>query len=200
MNEPLSRGRPRRAETDDALMRATVDLLREKGPAGVTIEAVAARSGVARTTIYRRFANRRELIAAAIDPVVERTLPPRELPLSGKVRWVLEQVTELLDGRLGAGAVAAIISNADPEFTAALRAALERQVAALKAQIQADIDAGTVAPHVDPDALVGLLLGAYLGEVLRHGCPGPRWEDGTVDLVARAISAVPPGASVPPGA
>jgi AcrR family transcriptional regulator len=187
MKEPATRGRPRRAETDDALMRATVELLREKGPAGVTVEAVAALSGVARTTIYRRFANRGELIAAAIAPVVERALPGVDLSLSAKVRWVLDQAVELFDLRLGAGVVAAIISDADPEFTGALRSALERQVSALVAQIQSDIDAGEVAEHVDPDALVGLLLGGYLSEVLRHGTPRTGWVDSTVDLVTKAI-------------
>ena len=175
-------------------MRATVELLREKGPTGVTIESVAARSGVARTTIYRRFASRRELIAAAIDPVVDQPLPPSDLSLAGKVRWVLEQVADLFDRRLGTGTVAAIISDADPEFTGALRAALERQLQALRAQIQSDIDAGKVAQHVDPDALVGLLLGAYLSEVLRHGDPGTRLGDSTVDLLARAIEVGSPGA------
>ena len=187
MNEPGPRGRPRRPETDAALMRATVELLREKGPTGVTIEAVAARSGVARTTIYRRFASRRELIVAAIDPVVERPLPPTHLSLADKVRWVLAQVAELFDRGLGTGTVAAIIGDVDPEFTGALRAALERRIAALKTQIQSDIDAGRVAAQVDPDALVGLLVGAYLSEVLRHGRPRPHWEEGIVELLVKAV-------------
>lgn len=191
MSEQPTRGRPRRADTDDRLMRAAVELLREKGPTGVSIEAVASRSGVARTTIYRRFASRRQLIEAAIDPVVDRPLPPRDLAVDGKVRWVLEQVAELFETGLGKGAIASIISNADPDFTGALRQALERRLGPLRAQIVADIDAGQVAPQVEPDAAIGLLFGAYLGEVLRHGEPRTGWTDDTVSLVTRALEVRP---------
>jgi AcrR family transcriptional regulator len=191
MSDPGTRGRPRRVETDERLMRAAIELLREKGPAAVSIEAVASRSGVARTTIYRRFDNRRQLIEAAIDPVVDRPLPPLDLALEGKVRWVLEQVAELFETGLGRGAVAAIISNSDPDFTGALRQSLERRLGALRAQIAADIDAEQVAPHVEPDALIGLLFGAYLGEVLRHSEPRKGWTNHTVALLTRALAVRP---------
>ena len=191
MSEPATRGRPRRAETDQRLMRATAELLREKGPAGGTIEAVASRSGVARTTIYRRFDSRRQLIEAAIDPVVDRPLPPLRLALEDKVRWVLEQVAELFETGLGRGAVAAIISDSDPDFTGALREALERRLDALRAQIAEDIDAGRVDQHVEPDAVIGLLFGAHLGEVLRHGQPRKGWTDDTVALLTKALEVRP---------
>ena len=168
-------------------MRATAELLREKGPAGVTIEAVSSRSGVARTTIYRRFDSRRQLIEAAIDPVVDRPLPPIDLALEDKVRWVLEQVAELFENGLGRGTVAAIINNSDPDFTGALRQALKQRLDAMRAQIEADIDAGQVAGQVEPDAVIGLLFGAYLGEVLRHGEPRKGWTDDTVSLLTRAL-------------
>jgi len=193
MSDHPTRGRPRRAETDERVMRAAVELLREKGPAGVSIEAVATRSGVARTTIYRRFDSRRELIEAAIGPVVDRPLPPPDLALEDKVRWVLEQVVQLFETGLGRGGVAALINDADPDFTGALRRALAQRLDDLRAQIQSDIDAGQLAAHVDSDALVGLLLGAYLGELLRHGSASPRggWVEGTVDLLARAVAVSP---------
>lgn len=175
-------------------MRAAAELLRDKGPAGVSIESVASRSGVARTTIYRRFESRRQLIEAAIEPLVDRPLPPADLALADKVRWVLDQVAELFENGLGRGAVAAIIGDADPDFTGALRQALERRLEALREQIAADIDAGRVARHVEPDAVIGLLFGAYLSEVLRHGEPRVGWTGDTVDLLTKALE-VRPGAS-----
>ena len=186
-DDRVTRGRPRRAATDERLMRATVELLRDKGPAGVTIEAVSAHSGVARTTIYRRFSSRRDLIAAAVDELVDQPLPPPGLSLEAKVRWVLDQVSELLETSLGRGTVGAIIADSDPEFTGALRHSLERQLEALRALMQSDIQAGRLAAHVDPDAVVGLLFGAYLGEVLRHGRPRRGWTESTVQLLSRAI-------------
>ena len=50
-----------------------------------------------------------------------------------------------------------------------------------------DAESGRIAPSVDPDTLVGLLLGAYLGERLRHGEPRPGWRGRTVDLVLPAV-------------
>jgi AcrR family transcriptional regulator len=190
MSDSATRGRPRRAETDERLMRAATELLREKGPAGVSIEAVASRSGVARTTIYRRFDSRRELIEAVIAPVVDVALPPLDLPLEDKVRWVLDQVVDMFETGLGRGAVAAIISDSDADFTGALREALERRLDALRAQISADIDAGQVA-RVDPDAVIGLLIGAYLGEVLRHGERRRTWNKDTVELLTRVLEVRP---------
>jgi hypothetical protein len=79
------------------------------------------------------------------------------------------------------------VGDSDPEFTAALRHALVRRLDALREQVEADVEAGAVAAGVDADALVGLLLGAYLGEVLRHGRARPGWSDGTTALVTRAL-------------
>ena len=43
-----------RQDVDDGIADATLALLRTKGPRSVTVEAVAERSGIAKTTIYRR--------------------------------------------------------------------------------------------------------------------------------------------------
>ena len=48
-------GRPRLPDTDRAILRAVGELMAEQGMSGTTINAVAARSGVARGTVYRRF-------------------------------------------------------------------------------------------------------------------------------------------------
>ena len=60
---------PRRAKSRARALAAAVELLRDEGLQGLTIEAVAARSGVAKTTIYRQFENRDALHLAAVDSV-----------------------------------------------------------------------------------------------------------------------------------
>lgn len=187
MTEPARRGRPRHPETDERVLAAAADLLRENGPAGVTFEAVASRSGVARTTIYRRYDTRRQLVAAVTGRLVDRPLPPVELPLEAKVRWALEHATALFEEGLGRGALAALIADADPDFTASLSAALARRLEDLRAQIQSDVDDGLVAAHVDAAAVVSLLVGAHLGEVLRTGGLHRGWDDGVVQLITRAL-------------
>jgi AcrR family transcriptional regulator len=56
----------RRARSEQAILEATRALLAEVGVRGLTIEGVAARSGVAKTTIYRRWRDKDELALAAV--------------------------------------------------------------------------------------------------------------------------------------
>ena len=60
-------GRPRNAEADKAILDATMALLGEGGYAGLTIDGVAARAGVGRPTIYRRWPNKAALVIAALS-------------------------------------------------------------------------------------------------------------------------------------
>ncbi len=60
------RGRPRSAESDQRIHAAALRLLHDDGPGAVTVEAVTASSGVAKTTIYRRYADRDALLRPAI--------------------------------------------------------------------------------------------------------------------------------------
>src|SRR5262245_38648562 len=65
--EPRRRpGRPRRRTTHDAITRAALDLLAERGFQAATIEAIALRARVGRNTIYRRWSSKEELIADAL--------------------------------------------------------------------------------------------------------------------------------------
>ena len=67
-------GRPRSADADKAILKATVDLISEVGIDRTTVSAVVARSGVARATVYRRWPTRDALIEAALSQVKGR--PP----------------------------------------------------------------------------------------------------------------------------
>ena len=59
-------GRPRSEQAEQAIIEATLDLFGEQGFEGVCVEAVAARAGVGKATIYRRWANKEELLLAAL--------------------------------------------------------------------------------------------------------------------------------------
>lgn len=62
-----SRGRPRSSEVDRSILDATLALLAEVGVERLSIEMVAQRAGVAKTSIYRRFSNKQTLILEALD-------------------------------------------------------------------------------------------------------------------------------------
>jgi AcrR family transcriptional regulator len=178
-------GRPRLEETDDRINRAVVELLHEHGTRAVSIDAVAARSGVARTTIYRRYRNRSELTAAALSHLIEGPVTAPDLPLQEKLRWVLEQIGHLLDA-LGAGGVGAVLDDSDPEFTAVVRDLISARLGALQVAIATDVKAGRLGPDLDAESVMGLLFGAVLGEVVRFGEARTGSLDRTADLLARA--------------
>ena len=70
-------GRPRDAAIDELVLRATIDLLAERGMEATTIQAVSDRTGIARATIYLRWPGRSALVLAALRWAIGR--PPFEL-------------------------------------------------------------------------------------------------------------------------
>jgi AcrR family transcriptional regulator len=59
-------GRPRSVRAEQAIIEATLELFAEKGPDGLCVEAVAARAGVGKATVYRRWHNKEDLLLAAL--------------------------------------------------------------------------------------------------------------------------------------
>jgi AcrR family transcriptional regulator len=182
--DPRPPGRPRSTATDDAIAAATLALLRDQGPEAVNVAAVATRSGVARTTIYRRYRDREELLVAALQSVTRQGEPAPELPVGDKLAWLVARTEDVLAGGIGLGGVAAVLAGSDPDLGAALRTALDDGLRPVRDQVRADVDAGRLAASVDPDALLDLVLGAFLAEALRHGTPPrPEWRQRTADLL-----------------
>jgi len=62
---PARRGRPRSEASEQAILNATLDLLAEHGFRGVTVDAIAARAGASKSTIYRRWPTKENLVIAA---------------------------------------------------------------------------------------------------------------------------------------
>src|SRR5258708_30680206 len=77
------RGRPRSAAAQEKILAATAELLSEGGFQAVTMEAVAARAGVAKTTLYRWWPNRAavalDCVSARMTPIAHRA-PPGTYP------------------------------------------------------------------------------------------------------------------------
>ncbi|WP_281711100.1 TetR/AcrR family transcriptional regulator, partial [Dermacoccus nishinomiyaensis] len=78
-----------------------LELLRTRGPRGVTVEAVTGRSGVAKTTIYRRYSDRRDMLAAALSSITSATTLDDEADARGRFRWVIEHAVDAVEGGIG---------------------------------------------------------------------------------------------------
>lgn len=84
-------GRPRDPETDLKILEATIDIISESGYPGTTIDAVAAKAGVGRPTIYRRYSDRKKLAIAATRYLFLQNSPKIKPTVNGR-----EEVLEVL--------------------------------------------------------------------------------------------------------
>jgi AcrR family transcriptional regulator len=181
-------GRPRSPQIDARLIDATLALLREAGPEAVSVQAVATRSGIAKTTIYRRYRNRDAMLRAAIESAVTPPSEPPSADVHDRVRWALSQVREILGEVLGPGGVAALLEEREPGFVGLVREVLDPYNDALVTLINADVAAGRLRPDLDADAVVSLLMGSYLGELLRRGVVEDAWLSRCAELIWHAIT------------
>jgi AcrR family transcriptional regulator len=102
MNEVNKKpGRPRSAQSHQAILRATLELLAEVGFGVMSIEAIAARAGVGKTTIYRRYTCKEELLADAIENVREEVLIPNTGNLWGDIDTLIENAAQITLSPLG---------------------------------------------------------------------------------------------------
>lgn len=177
-----------------AILRAALDLLTEAGYADLTVEAIAARAGVGKQTIYRWWSGKGAVILDALtDPAVSTA--ETGLPDTGDVhadmRAVLRAtVAEFADPRLSATTRALTIETlGDPALAAQVRERLlGPQIEAIRERLRAGRAAGQVRPDVDLDVAVELFLGPlYHRWMLGTGELTRAYADDLVDLAMTAI-------------
>jgi AcrR family transcriptional regulator len=183
------RGRPRRAQVDESILRATADLIAERGLQATTIQAVAERSKVARATIYLRWPSREALIAAAL-----RAAGREPFPLSGDIETDLrhgaDQAMAIFSAPLMKRVLPALVSVLlDDEQAAELTfdAIFPNRVLFADAFRRQAGDQGFRA-DVDGDVVVGLLVGSVLLQLLATGrAPTTDYASQVVDVVLAGI-------------
>lgn len=120
---PRGRGRPRDPAVDDAILEAALQLFIEGGPEGATIERIAARAGVMRPTVYRRWKDKDALLVDAVARVREHA----ERPVSGKapslpevLGWMMDAIPKALSESSSRKLLARLIGTAPdrPELLA----------------------------------------------------------------------------------
>src|SRR5947208_16940009 len=104
---------PRAVRSRQVIIGAAVELLATHGFAGTTIEAIAARSGAAKTTIYRHWSDKRAVLLAAVEAIV----PPATAPDHGNLRADLaafaRDVVRIVGTPPTSALVPALIDSAD---------------------------------------------------------------------------------------
>ncbi|MEA9984716.1 MULTISPECIES: TetR/AcrR family transcriptional regulator [Subtercola] len=164
-------------DTETSILSATLDILRTKGPAAVNVEAVALASGLAKTTIYRRFENRKALLEAAILSVVLNPVPPPDTSVEDQLRWVIGQTHDGVENILGSGGVSAIVANQDAQFMMLIREMLVPWVELVRAVLERGVATGSLRADIDVEVALHFILGSSLGEFIRTGTMSADWTE-----------------------
>jgi AcrR family transcriptional regulator len=171
-----------RQDVDDAIADATLALLRTKGPRSVTVEAVAARSGIAKTTIYRRHRDRRDMLSAALSRVTTPEPLAAQADAPDRLRWLISEAVNIVEVGIGYGGFAAMLTDEDPGFTKLFRRILAKQRAEVESVIAAGKGDGSFRADVNAATLVDAVVGAHIAERARTGRVAAGWEDRLFDL------------------
>ena len=169
-------GRPRDPEADRAILEATIELLAEEGFGGLSIEAVAARAGVGKTTVYRRWPSKIPLV---VDALMHMKMPaslviPDDMSTRDALCRVLSELVRAQrhesTGPILAGLVDAM--SRDAELADAVRAQLvSNRRTVVFGLIQRGIERGEIRSDVDVEVVADLLAGPIVMRTLITGGP-----------------------------
>jgi len=179
------RGRPRSDAAQRAILDAAFAVLIERGFAGLAIEAVAARAGVGKATIYRWWPGREAL---AVDAFFAATKADLAFPETGSgredFRRQVHQVGALLRGPAGS-AMAAMIAGALTSGVLA-EALGTRFLAPRQRWGRARLERAIAAGECHPDLDVGAALAALYAPLYVRLCFGlPALQESEVEALLR---------------
>jgi AcrR family transcriptional regulator len=181
-----------RKATRDKILAATAKLLSEGGFQAVTMEAVALRAGVAKTTLYRWWTNR---AAVALDCVSARMTPIADRDRAGGYRKrfhkQLKATVRLLNGKQGQSILALIgAKQTDPPLARAYSDQIARpRRAQTRMMAERAIAAGELGPATDPDIFLDAIYGPlYYRKVVSGEPVTDDFIEHIVDAAFRAFS------------
>jgi AcrR family transcriptional regulator len=186
---------PRTERSRRRVLDAAIDLFVEGGVTAVTIEAVANRSGAARTTIYRQWANRDELLVDVLRSFsFALELPSADLPSDERLRLVVRQIAATMAQSRWQRALPAIFEVAQHhrELAPVVAAFHASQAMVLGTVLRDAIADETLPPDTSiPEVLLQLLGPLTMAAILPMTQPDPAMADRFVELFL--TSRPPPG-------
>ena len=186
-------GRPRDLRIDDAVLRATVELLGKSGYADLSVDAIARRAGTSKPAIYRRWPSKAHLVHEAAFPINEATELPDTGSLAGDVCEMVRRSANVLTTPAARAALPGIVAEVatDPTLHAKL---LERFGDILASGLTDRLDdaraRGEVRPDVSASDVVEAIAGITLMALLtRNEALTDAWVERTAALITKGINA-----------
>ncbi|MFD3326783.1 TetR/AcrR family transcriptional regulator [Streptomyces sp. NPDC058701] len=190
-SSPSPRGRPRDPRSHEAIVGATTELLAEVGYAATSIGAVAARAGVGKDTVYRRWRGKPELVFEAVFTTTDDAPVPDTGTLAGDLTVLLQGLVDEFHAPAAAAALPGLLADfaADPVLKARIRSdflapSKERLVIVFeRAVARGEIAAGTPVDLV-LDTLAGSVF-FHIGLIGEH--PDPRLAGRLAAVISQGI-------------
>jgi AcrR family transcriptional regulator len=186
-----SQGRPRDTRIDDAVLRATVELLEEIGYTRLTIPLVAARAGSTPPAVYRRFPTKIELVYEAVFP----TLATLELPLAGDlesgVRALIRASIDLFSRPAVHSAISGLMAEmpSQPGLSARLLGRLQDNTyGRLQQFLDKAAAEGLAAGGVDARLFLDMISGTVTMALANERDLGDAWVEATTALIMNGLA------------
>ncbi len=173
-DQPPPHGRPRNATVDETILRATVGLIATFGLHDATTAEIAARAGVGKDTIYRRWPTKLDLVLAALDHAAGELPPiPTSDALGPDLRDHLVALSRVLHASPLGAAVAALVGEGprEPRIAAWLAAFWRRWIDALDRRLAEADDHGELVMGFGGSHLAELVVGSVAGRWLFRAPP-----------------------------
>jgi AcrR family transcriptional regulator len=183
--------RPLSADARDKMLSAAQRLVRARGLDAFTVDAVAAASGVAKTTIYRHFASSDELLLAALSESVGEV---PDIDTGDTRRDLAELMHQYVAMATQPGMhelFTAVMQRAahDEDFGRLQRGLIAERKLPLRMAIQRGMASGAIDPTIDIDLIAALLEGPLIARIMHdRGEFRPHEIELVVDLVLRAVA------------
>lgn len=185
-------GRPRDRRIDDAVLRATTELLESVGYMRLTLAAIAERAGTTKPAIHRRWPTKAHLVHDAVFPAQDLASFPSGDDLRGDLRAVVVVGVDLVCRPAARAALPGLL--AETAADAGLQAdVLGRAAGATWEWLQRRLEAGVAAGEVRADVKASTVFEVIAGTALIAAATRPPgaidddWIDEVVDLIIRGI-------------
>lgn len=189
------RGRPRNPGTDERITAAAAELILQHGFEGTTMDDVAARAGVGKATVYRRWPSKEDLAVAAVETLYAEEFPePDTGSVVSDLRGSYLTILTFLNTVQGAAFMRLCIAESvrDERIAALYRSSLERREMASRATFERGIRRGEVRPDIDIDTAVQWLGGLLaLRAITQRPMPTVDDVDALVSFTLRGVLVQP---------
>ncbi|MGW7452725.1 TetR/AcrR family transcriptional regulator [Streptomyces sp. NPDC054787] len=186
-SSPSPRGRPRDPRSHEAIVSAATELVTEVGYAATSIGAVAARAGVGKDTVYRRWRGKPELVFEAVFTTTDDDPVPDTGSLAGDVTALLRGLVDEFRAPAAAAALPGLLADfaADPVLKARIRSDF---LAPSKERLLIVFERAVARGEIAADTPVDLVLDALAGAVFFHvGLVGEQPDPQLADRLAAVM-------------